>query len=118
LSVQVSATPDGGPDTGPATLTASSAVSLTWTVHANTSPATHLRIERAADSGFTSQVGSILVNPALRTFTDNNVGLGRGTYYSRVQAQGKISDSAWSNVASIPWTAWFGFRPEHAGNRQ
>ena len=56
-----------------ATLTASLSVLLKWTVHANTSPATHLRIERAANSRFTSHVATILVNPAASTYTDNNV---------------------------------------------
>ncbi len=88
-----------------ATLTGSSAVSLTWTAHTNTSPAAHLRIERATNPGFTSHVTNILIDPALSTYTDHNVAQGT-SYYYRMLAQGKISDSAWSNIASIhvPWS--------------
>ena len=82
-----------------ATLAGSSA-SLTWTAHASTAPATHLRIQRATDPGFTSNVTDILTDPALSTYTDSGVAQGT-TYYYRVRAENQASNSAWSNVASI-----------------
>jgi YVTN family beta-propeller protein len=87
----------------PAGLTATlagSSVSLNWTVPASTVPVTQLDIERATSSGFTSNVTDTLVGPTLRTYTDSNVVKGT-TYYYRVRAENQVSDSAWSNVASI-----------------
>jgi fibronectin type 3 domain-containing protein len=83
-----------------ATLTASSAVSLTWTVNASTCPATQLRIERATDSGFTSHVADTLAGPALSTYTDTTVVQGTDYYY-RVRAENEVSSSAWSNTVSV-----------------
>jgi Fibronectin type III domain len=87
----------------PAGLTATLAgasVSLTWTNHASTAPATQLRIQRATDSGFTSNVTDTLIGPALSTYTDNGVAQGT-TYYYRVRAENQASSSAWSSTASI-----------------
>ena len=87
----------------PAGLTATlagSSVSLTWTAPAGTAPATRLRIQRATDPGFTSGVTGILAGPAATSYTDNGVTQGT-TYYYRVRAENKASNSAWSNTASI-----------------
>ena len=83
-----------------------SSVSLNWKVRAGAAPATRQRIERATNSAFTRNVTAVLVGPALRTYTDTNVARGT-TYYYRVRAENKVSNSAWSNVASIltPWPA-------------
>jgi hypothetical protein len=85
----------------PAAKLAGSSVSLNWTTQASTVPATQLDIERATNSGFTSNVTDTLAGPALRTYTDGKVVQGT-TYYYRVRAENEVSDSAWSNVASIP----------------
>jgi fibronectin type 3 domain-containing protein len=82
-----------------ATLTGSS-VSLNWTETPNDAPAADLVVERANDSGFTSGVTDVDIDPAALTYLDNNVSQGT-TYYYRVKAHGLISDSAWSNVAPI-----------------
>ena len=79
---------------------AGSSVSLTWTAHANTAPATQLRIQRATDPGFTSNVTDTLIGPALSTYTDSKVVQGT-TYYYRVRAENQASNSAWSSTASI-----------------
>ncbi len=77
-----------------------SSVSLNWTETPSEAPATDLVVERANDSGFTSGVTDVDIDPAALTYRDNNVSQGT-TYYYRVKAQGLISDSAWSNVAPI-----------------
>ena len=85
----------------PAGLTATLAgasVSLTWTNHASTAPATQLRIQRATDSGFTSNVTDTLIGPALSTYTDN--GVAQGTTCS-TGCGPEASSSAWSSTASI-----------------
>jgi len=92
-----------------------SGVSLTWTnnaspagsnAHIEPAAVTDLLIERAADSGFTTAVTDVVADPAAQAFLDNGVSEGT-TYYYRVKAQGNMSDSAWSDVASIlvPLTA-------------
>ena len=85
---------------GLAATLAGSSVSLTWTAHASIAPATRLRIQRATDPGFTSQVTDTLAGPAATSYTDNDVAQGT-TYYYRVRAENQASNSAWSNTASI-----------------
>ena len=87
----------------PAGLTATlagSSVSLTWTAPVGTAPATQLRIQRATDPGFTSNVTDTLTGPAATSYTDNTVAQGT-TYYYRVRAENQASNSAWTNTASI-----------------
>ncbi|MGA2827841.1 MAG: hypothetical protein ABSF03_17210, partial [Streptosporangiaceae bacterium] len=74
--------------------------------------ATHLQIERAANSRFTSHAVTIAVNPALRTDTDTDTDTDTSvvphtTYYYRVRADNNVSTSPWSNVALVPSWAWF-----------
>ena len=85
---------------GLAATLAGSSVSLNWTAHAGTAPATRLRIQRATGSGFTSGVTDTLAGPAATSYTDNGVAQGT-TYYYRVRAENQASNSAWSNTASI-----------------
>ncbi len=85
---------------GLAATLAGSSVSLTWTAHAGTAPATRLRIQRATNSGFTSGVTDILAGPAATSYTDSGVAQGT-TYYYRVRAENQVSNSAWSSTASI-----------------
>ena len=87
----------------PAGLTATLAgpsVSLNWTAHASTAPATRLRIQRATDPGFTTGVADFTACPAATSYTDSTVAQGT-TYYYRVRAENQASNSAWSNTASI-----------------
>ena len=82
-----------------ATATGSS-VALTWTVNADICPTTQLRIERATDPGFTTNVTDTLTSPALSTYTDTTGAQG-ANYYYRVRAENEVSTSAWSNTVSV-----------------
>ena len=87
-----------GPVSGPP-----AGVSLTWTDPAAGVPATQMVVQRATDPGFTTGLTTFTLGATATTYTDTEVAQGT-TYYYQVQAENEVSNSSWSNTASITFT--------------
>ncbi len=99
VSIHLTVTVPAAPGGLVASLAGSSA-SLTWTNHAITPAATAVWIQWATDAGFTQNVTSASVGPAVASYAGATVVAGT-TYYYRVRAQNLAGYSPWSNVVSL-----------------